>query len=101
VNYKVVVRSRAQIEIAEIMRGYEERGEGLGSYFLLCLDASLEALSRFPTAPRIVRHEYRRFFVRKFPVAVYYIVKDDNILVDVVEPMMRDPSRLERKLKKG
>lgn len=100
-NYELVIRNRAQVEIAEIMRGYEERGEGLGRYFLLCFDASLEALSRYPTAPRIVRHEYRRFFVRKFPVAIYYIVKEDKILVDVVEPMMRDPSRLEKKLKKG
>ncbi len=95
----MIIRNRAQVEIAEIMHWYEEKENGLGNYFLLCLDASLEAMRRYPTAPRIIRHEYRRFFVRKFPVGVYYIVRNNRIFVDVVEPFPRDPSRLDEKLK--
>ena len=97
--YEIIVRNRAQSEIAEIIQNYEEKEKGLGGYFLLCLDASLEALKRYPTAPRILRHEYRRFFVKKFPVSIYYIVRENKIYVDVVEPMMRDPKRLDEKLK--
>lgn len=100
-SYELIIRNRAQVEIAEIMRDYNEREEGLGRHFLLCLDASLEALARYPTAPRIVRHEYRRFFVRKFPVAIYYVVRENKIFVDVVEPMIRNPARLDEKLKNG
>jgi hypothetical protein len=99
VNYELIIRNRAQVEIAAILEQYEEKEKGLGTYFLLCLDASLEALKRYPTVPRIVRHEYRRFFVKKFPVSIYYIVRNAKIYVDVVEPMMRDPKRLDDKLK--
>ena len=100
-TYEVIVRNQAQLEIAERLNWYEDREDGLGRYFLLCLDASIEQLSRYPTTPRIVRHKYRRFFVRKFPVAIYYIVRNDKIYIDVVEAMTRDPERLIGKLDRG
>jgi len=100
-GYELIIRNRAQLEIAEIIQWYEEKQEGLGGYFLLCFDASLEAISRYPIAPRVIRHEYRRIFVRRFPVGVYYIVRGNKIFMDVVEPLMRDPKRLEDKLKDG
>jgi len=98
-TFEVIIRNRAQAEIAEIMQWYEAKEEGLGAYFLLCLDASIQAMRRSPTVPRVVRHEYRRFFVRKFPVGIYYIVRGQSIYVDVVEPFLRDPERLDEKLK--
>mgnify|MGYP006436982111 CR=1 FL=1 len=98
-TYEVIIRNQAQLEIAEIMQWYEDREKGLGSYFLICLDASIEAMRRYPTAQRIIRHEYRRFFVRKFPVGIYYMVRENKIYVDVVEPFQRDPSILDEKLK--
>ena len=98
VNYELIVRNQAQCDIADVLRNYEEKEKGLGAYFLLCLDATFEILKRYPTAPRIVRHKYRRFFVKKFPVSVYYIVSENKIYIDVVEPMMRDPKRLDKKL---
>ncbi|MBC2605737.1 type II toxin-antitoxin system RelE/ParE family toxin [Pelagicoccus albus] len=100
-RYELIVRNEAQSDIREIVRWYEKKEKGLGNYFLLCLDASLESLKRFPTAARIIRHEYRRLFVRKFPVGVYYIVQEDKVFIDVVEPFSRNPSRLEQKLKEG
>ncbi|TVP80873.1 MAG: hypothetical protein EA353_02690 [Puniceicoccaceae bacterium] len=98
-SFQLIIRNRAQCDIAEILEDYEEKENGLGAYFLLCLDASLEALSRYPTAPRIIKHEYRRFFVKKFPISIYYIVREDKIYIDVIEPMMRNPERLNEKLK--
>ena len=98
-SFELIIRNQAQNDIAEILEDYESKEKGLGAYFLLCLDASLEALRRFPSAPRIIRHEYRRFFVKKFPVAIFYIVRENKIYVDVVELMMRDPKRLNKRLK--
>ena len=60
-TYELIVRSQAQADIAAITRWYEKKEGGLGNYFLLCLDASLDVLKRYPTAPRIIKHEYRRF----------------------------------------
>lgn len=97
-SYELVIRSQAQSDIAEILQWYEQREKGLGNYFLLCLDASFEALKRYPTANRIIRHEYRRMFVRKFPAGIYYIVNGEQILVDAVEPFSRNPGNLDEKL---
>ncbi len=97
-SYELIIRSQAQADIAEILTWYDEREKGLGDYFLICLDASFEALKRYPTANRIVRHEYRRMFVRKFPVGIYYIVAGEKILVDAVEPFSRNSERLDERL---
>ena len=100
-SFELIVRSEAQSDIQKIVLWYEKKERGLGNYFLLCLDASLESLKRYPKAPRIIHHEYRRLFVRKFPVGVYYIVRESKVYIDVVEPFSRDPDRLEERLKEG
>ena len=100
-SYELIVRNEAQTDIEEIVHWYEKKQRGLGNYFLLCLDASFESLQRKPTAARTIRHEYRRAFVRKFPVGVYYIVSNHKIYIDLVEPFARNPSRLADRLKDG
>lgn len=97
-SFEIIVRPGAQKDIEAIFQWYEEKEPGLGDYFILCLDASLARIARSPTAHRIVRHEYRRFFVRKFPVGAFYIVRNTTIYLDVVEPLVRDPARLDKKL---
>lgn len=97
-SYQVRVSSRAESDIAEILQFYDAQDPGLGPYFLLCLDATFEQLKRTASSARIVRHEYRRTFVRKFPVCVFFILKEDQIIIDIVEPMRRDPDRLRQKL---
>lgn len=98
-SYELIVRSEAQADISKIARWYETKEKGLGAYFLLCLDASFESLKRYPTAARLIRHEYRRMFVRKFPVGAYYIVRDQRVFIDLVEPFSRNPSRIDERLK--
>lgn len=97
-SFELIIRSQAESDIAEITLWYERKQKGLGNYFLLCLDASLQALKRYPTANRIIYHQYRRMFIRKFPVGVYYLVENQKILVDAVEPFSRDSQRLDEKL---
>lgn len=98
-GYEILIRPKAQQDIERIFCWYEEKELGLGHYFILCLDASIEQLARFPTAYRIIRHEYRRFFVRKFPVGIFYIVRDQKVYVDAVESLIQDPERLDTKLR--
>lgn len=98
-GYDVIIRHEAQRDIERIFAWYEDKEVGLGHYFIICLDASIEQLTRYPTVHRMVRHEYRRFFIRKFPVGIFYIVRDQRIYIDVVEPLMRDPGRMDERLK--
>ena len=44
-----------------------------------------EFKSRFQsTVHRIIRHEYRRFFIRKFPVGIFYIVRDQTNIIQKI-----------------
>lgn len=50
-SFELIIRNQAQCDIADILEEYEKREQGLGAYFLICLDASFEAfkLSHLPT----------------------------------------------------
>ena len=41
---EIIIRPAAELEIAEAYRWYEERRDGLGNDFLLCVEESLEKI---------------------------------------------------------
>ena len=55
VSFQLIIRNQAQCDIAEILEDYEAKEKGLGAYFLLCLDASFEALRRCEPVGSIVQ----------------------------------------------
>ena len=56
-DYGLTVRSGAQADIVRIIEWYEEKEEGLGDYFVICLDASL---NRNGDGPSFFVFLYRR-----------------------------------------
>jgi hypothetical protein len=48
VSRRLVVRPEAEAEMTEAFDWYEDRAIGLGSEFLLCVDAVLSAILRLP-----------------------------------------------------
>ena len=88
-SFCIIIRKEAEKDIVAISRWYESKEPGLGNHFLLCLDATFSSIKRNPTAARIIRHEYRRAFLRRFPVGVYYLVEEGRILIDLVDTFVR------------
>jgi len=57
---EIIIRPAAKLEIAEAYRWYEERRDGLGNDFLLCVEESLEKIGRSSDQYPVVHREVRR-----------------------------------------
>lgn len=65
----ITTRPIALKEIEEAWQWYESRREGLGNDFVLCVEESLEKISRNPKLYPTVHKEIRRALIRRFPYA--------------------------------
>jgi toxin ParE1/3/4 len=89
--YQVIVRPEAEHEIQEAFDWYEERSEGLGSEFLRAADACFSTVQRNPAAYPIVHEQVRRALLRKFPYALFYLLREDTIVVMACFHVKRSP----------
>lgn len=96
-TYQVIVRPEAAREIQEAFDWYEGRGEGLGLEFLRAADACLSGVHRNPSAFQPVHEDVRRALLRKFPYALFYILRDDTIIVIACFHVKRSPADWQRR----
>lgn len=91
-NYRLIIRPEAEAELEEAFVWYEQQVTGLGSQFLIALDASINALRRNPFQYPIVYKNIRRALIRRFPYQVFYVLNDMQIIIIAVFHGMRNPS---------
>ena len=94
----LIVRPRAEEEIVEAFRWYEEKSEGLGSEFMRALDAALSSIQRNPNAYAVFHRGARKALLRRFPYNVVYVVRDDILLVVGCYHAARSPQDLNDRL---
>jgi toxin ParE1/3/4 len=87
----IVIRPEAEADLAEAFAWYENRCPGLGSEFLLCVDAALNAMQRNPEMHATLHKDVRRALVRRFPFGVFDVVEESRIVVLAVFHAKRDP----------
>jgi toxin ParE1/3/4 len=87
----LIVRPDAELDLAEAYSWYEARVSGLGSDFLLSIDASLSSIQRTPEMSPIVYKNVRRGLVRRFPYGIFYVVEEDRIVILGILHARRDP----------
>lgn len=78
-------------DLASAYRWYEAQRTGLGEQFLAAVDASFDAIGRFPEMFSAVHGDVRRAIVSRFPYAVFYRVEPRQVLVLAVLHTARDP----------
>ena len=85
-------------DLQKIYSWYEEKLYGLGDDFLQIFYSSIELITENPLQfPKIYKN-YHRYLLRKFPYALYYIVKDDLIIIMGVFHHSRDPKTIKSAL---
>lgn len=77
---------------------YENKSTGLGEEFLRIFYASADELLRNPLFYLKVHKEYRRRLLRRFPYAIYFKVKENQIIVIGLFHCVRDPRTTQLKL---
>lgn len=80
-NDNVIIEPETELDLEEAYLWYEENRQGLGAEFLSAIDNSLSLIQANPLAYPLVYQQVRRILVRKFSYGIFYLIKDESILV--------------------
>jgi plasmid stabilization system protein ParE len=80
---RLIVRDEAEADITEAALWYEERAAGLGLELALEVRAAIRRAVENPRHYLLLRQrpEVRRVLSRRFPYRIFFIVRDDAIVV--------------------
>lgn len=88
---EVVFSSGALEEVEEAVKYYEDEVKGLGKAFLQKLGDAIREIKSFPSSSRIIRADYRRYLLHRFPYGVIYLIDNGFIFVAAVMHLKRKP----------
>ncbi|HIP61132.1 MAG TPA: type II toxin-antitoxin system RelE/ParE family toxin [Sulfurovum sp.] len=71
---------------------YESQRIGLGEDFLLTLEESYAKIARTPKVYQLIYKTVRRKLVRRFPYGVFFVLRDDEVIVVAIMHTRREPS---------
>jgi len=70
---------------------YESQRMGLGEDFLLTLEESYAKITRSPKIYQLIYKTVRRKLLRRFPYGVFFVLKNDEIIVIAIMHTRRKP----------
>jgi plasmid stabilization system protein ParE len=85
-SHRLIVRAEAEADLTEAALWYEERQAGLGLELTLEVRAAIRRAVENPLHYLLLRErpEVRRALTRRFPYRIFFIVRDDAIVVFAV-----------------
>lgn len=78
---RVVIRRRAEAQIASAHDWYERQREGLGQDLLQNVREAIDHLRTSAEMYAFVYRDFRRVAIRRFPYGIYYRVVEDRVIV--------------------
>ena len=78
---RLIVRPEAEAEMNDAFDWYEARVPGLGSEFLLCVDAVFNSILRNPMQFPCFHRNARRAITRRFPYEIFFVEDDERVVV--------------------
>lgn len=91
-DYALTLRKEAEFDIDEHFHFYEEKRDGLGHDFLLCIEEALDKLQRNPVIYRKIYNDLRRMPIRRFPYRALFFIQGQQIIVTAVFHARKDPT---------
>ena len=83
-GYTLTLRKDAELDVGAHFEFYEEKREGLGHDFLLCLEEALDKVQRNPPNYRKIHRELRRIPIRRFPYRIFCLVQGHEVIVTAI-----------------
>jgi toxin ParE1/3/4 len=96
--YRFLTEARNEFE--EQIRYFDERAGGLGDQFIQEVEAAVRTIRVHPESGTQISRLLRRSVLHAFPVSLYYVATDDEIIIVAVAGQRRRP-RYWRKRVKG
>ena len=97
-SLRLIVRPEAEAEMTDAFDWYEDRVPGLGSEFLLCVDAAFNAILRAPQRYPQIHKIVRRALTRRFPYEVFFVADEERVVVLSVFHAKRNPKRWQERI---
>ena len=97
-KYRAIIRPEAENDLKEVFSWYEDKRQGLGYDFLLQVDAGLRFIEG---NPEICSPEYkgaRKYFIKRFPYKIIYLVEKERIIVLAVIHGKRNPNLIKKRI---
>ncbi len=89
--YKLRIRAAAEADIQDAYNYYETCQKGLGQDFILCIESALEKIVKNPDHYPVVHRRIYRILVERFPFGIFFIVKENTLIVLAVLHASRNP----------
>jgi len=90
-NYKVILKPTAELEIAEACEWYASKNENLGSDLLCKIEDEINRLSQNPYQFQKRYRSVRIVFTKRFPYGIHYTIEDKKVFVHAFLHTSRNP----------
>ena len=81
----------AERELNDAAEYYESNGAGLGAAFLTEVQRCCEGMFEYPSAGLVMTGSVRRRLIRRFPYALLYRIREDQVRILAVMNLKRRP----------
>ena len=92
-NWELIIRPRARLQIAEAIDWYDTQAAGRGDDFLNAIEEVINSIGSNPYQYQVLRGELRRAVLRRFPYLIIYAISGDEVVVLRCVHARRDPRR--------
>ncbi len=94
---KIKILDEAQNDIINGINFYESQKEGLGRYFYESILSDINSLQIY-AGVHIKVKGYYRLLSKRFPFAIYYKYKANNVYIYAILDCRRNPTWIEKRL---
>ena len=96
-NFEVIIKAEAHLDVWVAYEYYEEKQPGLGELFLEALDDVYRSIANHPTHYSYIAEDPSNVFrdrrLKKFPYVVVFEIIGDAVIVYAVFHVRRDPAK--------
>lgn len=97
-NFQLKVRSKAESDLAEAIRYYEEKVSGLGLKMLTSFNDTIFLISRNPKSFPLIHKQFRRAMIPHFPYGIFFMLRENSILIVRIFYLGRNPELIRDRL---
>lgn len=83
-NYEVIIKPDAALDLTEIVLWYESKNEKLGRRFLEAIEVKIQFLELNPNLYQARYKKIRFTLVRRFPYAIHYTIEEQKVYIHAV-----------------
>lgn len=92
-NYSLIVKPEAELDILRSAQWYERKQQDLGLRFLDEVEEKLDLITRSPLHYQVRYNIIRFSLIKHFPYAIHFLVEGKKVIVLAVLGTREDPEK--------